>query len=734
MIAGLRRKLFGKHPRKTGLKTRLIIMVLAIAVLILVTSAIFISSRALFIMEQNAQTQLLNTNRLLSLSVSLWLDTQIKTFQYFISQDDMSGMNPARQKMLLGKMAAAYPYMYLLSTTDLNGINVARSDDKRPIDYSDRLWFQQAKKGAPVTFESVISRTINRPGLVVSMPIRNNSENIVGVGMFATDLDNLSRQVQVPRLGKTGLAYLVDNRNRVIAHPDPAFFSRFRDLSSSPPIAALRRGERGLLTFRGEDGEEWFAQVDLLANGWGVIVQQKKAEVLSTIIFFRNMTLAIICGALLILVVASWWAIRRALLPIDILTGAVTDLTFGNFSDEDFESVRSRLSTIRNRSDEIGTLADSFSRMAKQLHETLSSLQHELREHKRTDKELEKGRNILATILENDPSGIVLIDQQGSFQYLNQAVTSIIGYTAEDFAVVREWQKHAFPDKNYLKKVRAFWREKKNSPERRGDAEFTVACKDGQIREIEFRTIFIEEGEITVLNDVTERKRAEEKIRQKNAQLRELTWEMAELEENNRKIISRELHDRIGQNLAILGLNINMLKTIIPQEYSELVDSRITDSLAVVKQTTDSIRNLMEELRSPVLDDYGLEAAIRLYGEQCTSRAGIRVVVRSNDSVPRLPQHIENAMFRIVQEALTNVIKHAQAKEALITIAVDESRLHITVADDGVGYKQIDPEKRSERWGWGLGTMIERAIAVGGAGDITSVQGKGTCVSVEVPL
>ncbi|MHB8092356.1 MAG: sensor histidine kinase [Syntrophales bacterium] len=734
MIAGLRRKLFGKHPRQAGLKTRLIIMVLAIAVLILVTSAIFISTRALSIMEQNAQTQLLNANRQLGLSVSLWLDTQIKTFQYFISQNEMSGMNPARQKLLLKKMAAAYPYMYLLSTTDLRGMNVARSDDKRPIDYRDRSWFQQARKGGPVTFESVISRTINRPGLVVSMPIKNGAGSIVGVGMFAMDLDNLSRQVQVPRLGKTGSAYLVDNRNRVIAHPDPAFFDSFRDLSSSPPITALRRGEKGLITFRAEDGKEWFAQIDLLNNGWGVVVQQQKAEVLSNIIFFRNMTLTIICGALLILVIASWWAIRRALLPIDVLTEAVTDLTFGNFSDNDLESVRSRLAAIRNRGDEIGTLADSFSRMAKQLRETLSSLQHELLEHKRTDRELEKERNILSTILENDPSGIVLIDRQGAFQYLNPAVTSIIGYTAEDFAVVREWQKQAFPDNDYLKKVRAFWREKKNSPGRRGDAEFTVACKDGQEREIEFRTIFIKEGEITVLNDVTERKRAVEKIRQKNAQLRELTWEMAELEENNRKIISRELHDRIGQNLAILGLNINMLKTLLPEKYSEQLHSRIADSLAIVKQTTDSIRNLMEELRSPVLDDYGLEAAIRLYGEQCASRAGIRVAVQINDAVPRLSQHIENAMFRIVQEALTNVIKHAQATEAVITITVGENHLHITVADNGVGYKQRDREKRSEHWGWGLSTMVERAIAVGGAGDITSVQGKGTRVSVEVPL
>jgi PAS domain S-box-containing protein len=853
--------LHGLYTR-LGLKARLIVLVLAIAVPLLVMAAFSISNRALHIVEQDSYTQLVNTHHLLATSVSLWLDTHSKAFQYFVSQPDITGMIAGRQKQLLKKMAASYPYLYLVSTTDLSGQNVARSDEMQLMDYSDRAWFRQAKLGTPVTFESVISKTIDKPGLVVSMPIQNDNGRIVGVGMFAMDLDNLSKQVRVTRLGKTGFAYLVDNQNRVIAHPDPTFSSKLRDLSTDPAVAALRQGKRGAITFKEEDGQIWLAHVDALANGWGIVVQQKEAEVLSAGRFFQRMALMIIVGAVLILIVSAWWAVRQALHPIDILTQAVTGLTSGKFSPSDFETTHLRLSQIRSRNDEIGTLADSFYKMAIQLQETLSSLQQELAEHKRIDAELERERSILSTILKNDPSGVVLIDHRGVFQYVNPEFTNITGYTLRDISTIDQWYQAAYQDPDYRQKVVQAWKDGRSVQDRRWDAEFTITCKDGRTKDIEFRTAFIKNGEVTVLNDVTERRRAakaieesegkyrnivenavegifqttpegrfisvnpafsimhgyespqemiasindikhqiyvhsddritfmnilekkgvieafdvqlyrkdggiiwvslkaravqdaegttlhyegmaeniterkrvEEEVRQKNEQLRELRLTLSEFEENERRKISRELHDLIGQNLAILGLNLNMLQTLIPDPSSELIQSRLKDSLALVKQTTADIRNLMADLRSPVLDDYGLVAAIKLYGEQCAFRTGIRVLVQGSELTLRLPAHIENAMFRIVQEALTNVIKHSQASEAIVNINMENNLLFVTVKDDGIGYHQADIARKDEHRGWGQSTMMERALLVGGRGCITSNPGEGTCVSVEVPL
>jgi PAS domain-containing protein len=125
--------------------------------------------------------------------------------------------------------------------------------------------------------------------------------------------------------------------------------------------------------------------------------------------------------------------------PIDILTQTVSGLTTGKFSHSDLEAVRLNTQEMRSRDDEIGMLADSFHQMSEQLQETLSSLQAELEEHKRIDAELEKERRILANILENDPSGVALVDRKGIFQYLNSEFTRITGYTLQDIPSEKDW-------------------------------------------------------------------------------------------------------------------------------------------------------------------------------------------------------------------------------------------------------------------------------------------------------
>jgi signal transduction histidine kinase len=230
------------------------------------------------------------------------------------------------------------------------------------------------------------------------------------------------------------------------------------------------------------------------------------------------------------------------------------------------------------------------------------------------------------------------------------------------------------------------------------------------------------------------RKLTERELKSSREQLRTLAWRLAETEEKERKALSRELHDQVGQNLTILGVNINLLRSLVPGDPKDLLPSRITDSLAIVKQTTERIRNLMNNLRSPVLDDYGLVAAIDLYGKQCTTRTGIDIKVRGPGTDPHLPAHVENAMFRIVQEALTNVIKHAQATQVIINVIVTDARLILSIEDNGIGYNRDAATKADGQHGWGLITMTERALAVGGECRVQSSPGLGTHVIVEVPL
>jgi len=226
-----------------------------------------------------------------------------------------------------------------------------------------------------------------------------------------------------------------------------------------------------------------------------------------------------------------------------------------------------------------------------------------------------------------------------------------------------------------------------------------------------------------------------EAVRHQHEQLRALAAALAETEEVERQQLARELHDQVGQNLTALGINLNVVRTLIPDTLplGDQIRTRLDDSLALVEQTTERIRDVMASLRPPVLDDYGLMAVLRWYGSQFTARTGLGVTVQGEEPEPRLVSRVENALFRITQEALTNVAKHAQASGVTVTVEVDDGAVRLVVADDGIGFDPQCVEKTDRRQRWGLLTMAERAEAVRGHCFIESRPQQGTQVVVEVP-
>jgi signal transduction histidine kinase/ligand-binding sensor domain-containing protein len=209
---------------------------------------------------------------------------------------------------------------------------------------------------------------------------------------------------------------------------------------------------------------------------------------------------------------------------------------------------------------------------------------------------------------------------------------------------------------------------------------------------------------------------------------------LSEVEEAERRRLARELHDQVGQNLSVLGINLNIIRARMPEEAAALVGSRLDDAAELVKQVTKSIRAVGDELRAPVLDDYGLVAALRWYGAGFAERTGLEVTLQGpQEDAPRLAAPVENALFRIAQEALTNVAKHAQARRVMVTVEVESGTWRMIVADDGVGFDPARPARPGERRGLGLISMSERARVVGGRCRVESRPQVGTRVIVEVP-
>ena len=234
-----------------------------------------------------------------------------------------------------------------------------------------------------------------------------------------------------------------------------------------------------------------------------------------------------------------------------------------------------------------------------------------------------------------------------------------------------------------------------------------------------------------IVHDITDRKRAEEDLHSYADRLKTTSRRLVEVQESERRLLATELHDRVGQNLTALGINLSIIAGGLPAGAKPELAARLEECNALVGGTVDAMRDVMAELRPHALDDYGLPAALRSLATGFSRRTGIQVAFEKEGRGADLPKPVDLAMFRIAQEALNNVAKHARAKRVEIAIRRRNGSAILSVRDNGVGF---DPEHvdgpRAEA-GWGLLIMRERAEAVGAQFSLKAGRNNGVQVVVE---
>jgi signal transduction histidine kinase len=213
----------------------------------------------------------------------------------------------------------------------------------------------------------------------------------------------------------------------------------------------------------------------------------------------------------------------------------------------------------------------------------------------------------------------------------------------------------------------------------------------------------------------------------------ELLHRTVKAQESERQRIARELHDETGQTLTALGLGLRGLtETISTDRQRAVQQAKLLETVAV--DGLNELQRLVSGLHPPQLDDLGLMAALRWYAGQIKERFGLPVQISSQGTLVELPIEVRTVMFRIVQEVMTNTIRHARAKQAWIRLDFTTPQLCMEVEDDGTGF---DVEKvmsnTNTRPCWGLLGIMERASLIGGTCQILSQPGKGTLVIVCVP-
>jgi PAS domain S-box-containing protein len=381
-------------------------------------------------------------------------------------------------------------------------------------------------------------------------------------------------------------------------------------------------------------------------------------------------------------------------------------------------------------------------------------------ERKQAEKALSESEQRFRAIINQATAGIVRSDIEGQSLFVNQALCAMLGYAEADLNGESIW-KYVHPD-DIEEGRRLFDRLKEKGKPFQQESRFI--CKDGTTLWVNVSAapildeVDMPQSAVFVVVDINERKLAEEALQQLNLQLESrveqrtaelqaanwalfesrrrlqiLSQRLVEVQEEERRAIARELHDRVGQTLTALNLNLTIVNDQLMHQTALPVTDRLSDSIRLVTDMIAIVRDVMSDLRPVVLDEYGVEAALQAYVSKYQSRYGIEVeFARSSQPIPRLGAGLEMTILRIAQEALLNVARHAQAKHVALSMQWEEDGVVLTIEDNGVGI----PTSRdlNQREGHGMMLMRERAEAVGGTLKVASMPAKGTRIEAFLPF
>ena len=346
-------------------------------------------------------------------------------------------------------------------------------------------------------------------------------------------------------------------------------------------------------------------------------------------------------------------------------------------------------------------------------------------------KDLRETEQRFRLITENASDLITVLDPQGRRLYVNPAFGKLLGNPETLIGT------DTFNDVHPLDRAQArktFFETVEDGRNR--SVEFRLLLPSGEVRYIESHRSAVLDPQgrvalvVSVARDVTERRRTEEDLHDYAERLRVTSRRLVEVQESERRLIASELHDRVGQNLTGLGLNLSIVASGLQALDKPEIAARLEDSNALLRDTVDAIRNVMAELRPHTLDEYGLPAALRSLAAGFSQRTGIQVSFEGDPARTGFPKTVDLAMFRIVQEALNNIAKHSSADCVEIAISRRNGHATLSVRDNGVGF---DPTKveSSEGSGWGLRIMRERAESVGARFSLKAKPNRGVDVLVE---
>jgi signal transduction histidine kinase len=560
--------------------------------------------------------------------------------------------------------------------------------------------------------------------LLLSVPIINRDNQIDGVLVGRTMLKYSLLEVELAKVletksGHTAYAYLVDGNGFVVHHRENDLIGK--SLASLFPVKKVMLGMNGAIYSKDPSGSNiicGFAQVP--GTSWGVITRESWIAIVGPMREYGLIFMAIICMVVFFMGFSLLWGMNTLLYPVKVLTRGAQEIARGMFDCK----------IDIHTGDEIQELAEQFTKMAAGLKAS------RIRQDLQMDT-LRKSHLLLHSVIESPANFIIFsLDTQYKYTAYNsnhekemekrydfriEKGISILDIIDDDYLGGAKDLFDRVLDGKQLTLVRE-WREEANP--------LYYEMFFNRINTTEGRTI----GLTVFAIDITHRKNAETGLLDYQEKLRSLSNKLLLAEEEERRQISLELHERIGHSLASASMKLGTMGESLDSPDHR---SRIDEIDAVISQTIQDTRVLTFEISPPILYDFGLRAGVDWLIEQTSQQHGLEIEFEHHldPGTKKMDSGFRVLIYRAIRELLFNIVKHARTGTARVFMVNEGEDIRITVTDHGVGFDVSEiGHHAGKSLGFGLFSIRERLSNLGGYLDIESTPGHGTRMTMVCPI
>ena len=528
--------------------------------------------------------------------------------------------------------------------------------------------------------------------------------------LLANDLPTLRRFV-IHSMEQDNVRYVfvLDPQGKVIMHSDLAEVGKIYQDDVNVAAVNSTASDRSHLSRQGELHCDLFTPILISDMRLGTVrLGYSYAAVEKEIAKARQQILIIGLVTTVVGGVAAYLLATFISSPVKRITAATREVAAGNLDT---------LLEIERR-DEIGDLANSFNKMTEDLRRTTIS------------------KDYVDNIIGSMNDTLVVVDLEAKITNVNRATCELLGY--EEDELIGKDINLIVPQEEEIFKRRGFQRLLRQASV--VNHELDYLARSGKPIPVLFSAAVLKNkeegvvGAVGIARDITERRLAEEALRKSERELRFLSSQLLVAQEKERRRLSIELHDELGQALMVLKLKLRSIREGLQPEQTGL-QAACDGLLGYINDVSENVRRLSRDLSPSILEDLGLSAAIRWLVEKSCKHSNLESSLEMTELEDLFTRERQITVYRIVQECLTNVAKHAQATHVSVTIRKQDDLFFFRVEDNGKGFdvkKVFGKDPRTK--GLGLAAMYERTRMLKGSLDIWSQEGAGTKITFTVPL